>query len=399
MPEPSPTDSNLKLPIRVLHVVPTFYPAVRFGGPIHSLLGLCDGLSRTGQVSVRVLTTDSNGPTRRQRLPVRSFPLRRSDGFDIYYFRKWWGREFSGGLLARLLPMIRWAEVVHLTSVYSFSTPPALFLCRLLRKPVVWSPRGQLQRWHGSRHTFFKHAWEMVCNAMLDPHRCVMHVTSAPEAEESRRRISRVQWEIVPNGVEIPPGVSDRAYGDSGMLRLLFIGRLDSKKGIENLLYSLKTLDDDVHLTICGTGEYGYEASLRALVDSLALTGRVRFAGHVKDDEKSRAFLDADICVVPSYTENFAMVVAEALAHAVPVIASRGTPWAEIEARGCGMWVENDPESLARAIVEMRSRDLASMGQKGRRWMQESFSWEATAARMRDIYSRLGRAGVEEANP
>jgi glycosyltransferase involved in cell wall biosynthesis len=380
--------------LRVLHVVPTFFPATYFGGPIYSLLGLCSGLAGTGKVALRVLTTDSNGPAGRDRLPVEAFPVRRSEGFEIYYCRKWWGRELSGTLLKKLLPMIRWADVVHLTSVYSFSTPPTLFLCRLLRKPVIWSPRGQLQRWRGSRRPLFKRLWEAVCNVMLDPRRCVLHVTSQGEAEESRRRITRARVEVVANGVEIPPVASDRSWMPSGRLRLLFIGRLDPKKGIENLLYALKMLNGRAGLTICGAGEPGYEASLRGLVDDLALAERVNFTGHVGSDEKSRAFRDSDICVVPSYTENFAMVVAEALAHGVPVIASRGTPWAEIGTRDCGLWVENDPDSLARAIEQMRTRDLRGMGQNGRRWMQEGFSWQAVSERMCTIYGRFAGNGV-----
>ena len=83
------------------------------------------------------------------------------------------------------------------------------------------------------------------------------------------------------------------------------------------------------------------------------------------------------------------MVVAEALAHGVPVIASWGTPWKELVERQCGLWVENDPSSLMKAITEMRSRNLSQMGRSGRQWMEESFSWEAVAGRMSTVYSSL----------
>jgi glycosyltransferase involved in cell wall biosynthesis len=88
------------------------------------------------------------------------------------------------------------------------------------------------------------------------------------------------------------------------------------------------------------------------------------------------------------------MVVAEALAHGVPVIASRGTPWKELVERQCGLWVENDPSSLAKAITEMRGRNLGQMGKNGRQWMEHSFSWVAVAGRMHAVYSNLvSRAG------
>ena len=146
--------------IKVLHVVPTFYPATYFGGPIYSLFGLCNVLARAGEIELRVLTTDSSGPARRDRLPLQEFPVRRPEGYEVYYCRKWWDKEFSVSLLRMLYLMIRWADVVHLTSAYSFSTLPTLILCRLLRKPVVWSPRGALQRWEGSTKPFLKHFWK-----------------------------------------------------------------------------------------------------------------------------------------------------------------------------------------------------------------------------------------------
>lgn len=83
------------------------------------------------------------------------------------------------------------------------------------------------------------------------------------------------------------------------------------------------------------------------------------------------------------------MVVAEALAHAVPVLASRGTPWAEVEKYGCGLWVENTPESLAVALGEIKSRELAEMGKRGRAWMTLKFSWDSVANRMLNLYERL----------
>ena len=375
--------------MKVLHVTPTFFPATFFGGPIYSLLGLCAALTRLGVVDLRVLTTDSSGPSRHDRLAVIDFFVRRPEGYRVYYCQKTWGKEFSVRLLLRLVSMVRWADVVHLTSAYSFSTLPTLLLCRLMRKPVVWSPRGALQRWEGSTRPLLKRIWEMICNWLLSPQRSALHVTSQNEAEESRRRITRARVEIVGNGVEIPSVLGERAWRLDGTLRLLYIGRLHPKKGIENLLQALGALDDNVMLTVCGAGEPAYETSLKNLVHTLGLGARARFQGHVDGERKSTAFREADICVVPSFTENFAMVVAEALAHGVPVIASRGTPWKELVRRDCGLWVENDPVSLVQAITEMRNRNLGQMGRNGRQWMQESFSWEVVAARMYAIYRSL----------
>lgn len=350
---------------------------------------MCNALSQPGGVRLRVLTTDSSGPSQQDRLEVQAFPVRRSEGYEVYYCRKWWGKEFSGKLLSMLYHMIGWADVVHLTSVYSFSTIPTLFLCKLLRKPVVWSPHGALQRWEGSTKPLLKRTWEIICNGLLNPDRCVLHVTSKDEAEESRRRITRARVEVIANGTDIPLTAPERSWMPEGRLRLLFIGRLDPKKGIENLLRALTMLDGDVLLTICGAGESGYVLSLKELVRQLGLSSKVHFLGHVDGDKKSRVFWNSDVSVVPSFTENFGMVVVESLAHGVPVISSRGTPWKKIVEHDCGLWVDNDPALLAKAIAAIRTKDLQQMGLNGRKWMEEEFSWMKISERMRSVYQQL----------
>ncbi len=374
--------------MKVLHIVPTFYPATYFGGPVFSVYGLCNAISQMPDVELRVLTTDNAGPELR-RIKSETFPVLFPGGYSVYYFKYLFGVSVSPLMLFRMPSMIRWADIVHITSVYSFPTIPALLFCKILRKPVVWSPRGALQGWEGSTRPLLKRVWESICNALLDKHRCVLHVTSENEAEESGQKITKARIEILKNGVDIPPENPKRNWMPDRKLRLLFMGRLHPKKGIENLLQAIKVLNRENVLTICGTGDADYVLSLKTIADNLGIAGRVHFTGHVESDEKSRIFWSSDVSVVPSYTENFAMVVAEALAHGVPVIASKGTPWSEIIGHQCGLWVENDPVSLVRAISEIRNKDLHQMGLNGRRWMEEEFSWDIIARGMLSLYQRL----------
>jgi glycosyltransferase involved in cell wall biosynthesis len=311
-------------------------------------------------------------------------------GYEVFVFHRRWGSSVSPGMFTRLWPLIRWADVVHLTAVYSAPTIPTLLACRLLGKPVVWSPRGALQRWEEATKPLAKKAWERICNALVSRTKCVLHVTSEQEAHESFKRIPKAAVTVIPNGVEIPETLPERDWMPGGRLRLLYIGRLHRKKGLENLLRALKILGDEtVLLTVCGSGDAAYTQSLRELSRELHLEQRVTFYGHVDGGSKRDAFLHADVCVVPSFTENFGMVAAEALAHGVPVIASRGTPWADLEKHGCGLWVDNTPAILARSIMEIRSENLYEMGKRGRVWMQQDLTWGSVAAEMFDLYQDL----------
>jgi glycosyltransferase involved in cell wall biosynthesis len=379
--------------LKILHVSPAFFPATYWGGPIFSVASLCRALASNG-TELRVLTTDSAGPSASDRIDPaaqRSYPL--GHGVAISYCRRLAGVSVSPGLLARLLPLVTWADLVHLTGTYSFPTIPTLLACRLLRKPLVWSPRGALQatqEWAGATNRPAKRLWEQVCSSILGNARCTLHVTSVEEEKASLARVRVRMAKVIRNGVEVPAALAPRPWTPDGRLRLLFLGRLDPKKGIENLLHALASLrDPSISLSICGTGDPGYVSHLERLAASLPVAPRTRFHGHVDGERKTDAFATADICVAPSHNENFCMVVAESLAHAVPVIASTGTPWARLAERGCGRWVDNSPESLARAIAEMRKERLAEMGSRGRKWMQEEFGWDAVAREMRELYRAL----------
>jgi glycosyltransferase involved in cell wall biosynthesis len=294
-------------------------------------------------------------------------------------------------MLLRFLPSyIRLADVVHLTAVYSFPTIPTLLICRLLNKPVVWSPRGALQRWKGSSRITAKALWEWVCR-MAAPKNLVLHVTSREEAMASVKRFPGFETIVIPNGIEIPEKVShDRG---NEVLRLFYLGRLHPIKGIENLLASCKIINDRSgiawSLTIAGSGDPHYTDKIRSKIKALGLSDRVKMAGHIRREDKQVLFENADIAVIPSHSENFGMVVAEALAHSVPVIAAKGTPWKRLEEMGCGLWVDNDPESLAKAIERMSRMPLREMGQRGRDWMQKEFSWDQRSHEMVACYTAL----------
>lgn len=380
--------------MRILHVTPAYYPATYWGGPIFSVLGLNKALAAIPGVHLRVLTTDSAGPRVAQRLPTENnSPVSYPPGYEVYFCRRLAGADISPGLLTRLIELARWADVIHLTATYSFPTIPTLLATRILRRPIVWSPRGALQasyEWAGARRRIAKRLWERTCNGIVKGQRCVLHVTSEAERYASLQLIPAAGAQIVPNGVEVPKDAPQRSWRPGGRLRLLFLGRLDRKKGLENLLDALPRLrNSEVSLEICGTGDPIYIASLRTRVKTLTLDRVVIFSGQVDGERKSNAFYNADVCVIPSHSENFCLVVAEALAHGVPVIASTGTPWPGVVDHDCGEWVDNSPASLATSILGMRNKPLAEMGMRGREWMQSAFAWGAIATEMHALYVSL----------
>jgi glycosyltransferase involved in cell wall biosynthesis len=380
--------SNDEAPMRILHVTPFFAPAWAYGGLPEAAYQLARHESCAG-VAVRVLTTNANGWGKRLDAAAIAQYARR-DGIDVRYCARVARQSVSLELLGALAEQVRWADVVHLHAAYSFPTIPTLIASRMLKRPVVWTPHGAFQRWSGSRRVGLKSLWERVCLA-IGSDSVVYHLTSDAEVDETRARFLRAAIARIANGVEVPPTVN-RTTCDAG-LRLGFVGRIDPKKGIENLLAACRIVKErgalEFLLTIAGAGSPDYEAKLRDEITRLELSDKVTMLGDVRGDEKRRMFEMIDVAVVPSFTENFGIVVAEALAHSVAVIASTGTPWKDVEQRGCGLWVDNDPTSLADAIVKINSMSVVEMGRCGRRWMAADYSWESAASEMITLYQRM----------
>ncbi len=376
---------------KILYVSPHFAPAWRYGGLVEAVYQFARHVTRAG-AEVSVLTTDADGP-------LASLESNRLEAYErgdlsVRYCRRLMRNSVSIEMVRCLLPHVRWADAVHLHAAYSFPTIPTMIAARVAGKPLVWTPHGALQRWDGSRRVVSKAIWDAIC-AVAAPRTMVLHATSREEAAESGKRFPRAPIELVPNGVAIPASLARTERGP--LLRLGFIGRLDPKKGIENLLTACRQLSDggqsQFSLTIAGSGEPAYVEKLSVMVASLGIGSHVTLAGEVRGVAKARFFESIDVVVVPSYTENFAIVVAETLAHGAAVIASKGTPWSDVERVGCGLWVDNSPESLAEAISRIGVMPIGEMGARGREWVTGEFSWERCASKMLDCYQRMIAAG------
>lgn len=388
--------------MKLLHVTPWYYPATYWGGPISTLYHMNNALARISGVEIKVLTTDSAGPKVSDRLTEeeKCTPL----PYEVVFTRRLADLSISPGMLRALPLWVRWADVVHLTYIFSFPSIPTLILCWLYRKPVVWSLRGALltdeNRDNYDPQSWLKHAlkagWHGICRSLISPKRVALHVTTVQERESADKVYLGARFAVIPNGVEVPDTLPERdRWLPNGQLRLMFMGRLAPVKGIENLLRAMARLDIPVSLDIYGTGSgnqggRNYSEGLVVLARELGLLNeKVRFLGHVNGEAKARAFMEADVCMIPSYSENFCVVVAEALALGLPVIVSDRLAWAEVASRGCGLVVGNDPASLAEAASQIREMDLAEMGETGWRWMKERFEWDFIVKEMYELYQEI----------
>jgi glycosyltransferase involved in cell wall biosynthesis len=374
--------------LRVLQATPGYAPAYGLGGPTQSLEGLAKHLARLG-VDVRVLTTDCAGKT--ERLQVgRGWQT--WEGIPVRYVRRWLPPDVSPTYFPLAVIEARRADVVHVTGIFSVPSMQAMVAAIATKRPVVLSARGVLEE-HALDYgpVRRKQSWLAACKPLLR-RVTTFHATSNKEADSIRKALgSAVHVQVIPNGVDLPPS-GRRVEREAGDPIIGFLGRIHRVKALGQLIEAAAILRDRAPrfaLQLAGpTPDRRYREELQAQVQRLGLQGMVVLPGELLGEAKRAFYERCRVVVLPSTTENFGNIVPEALSHGVPVVASRFTPWAELEEAGCGRWVENSPTELANAIEPyLRSADLSrSEGERGLALVKRRYTWEAVARSMIDVY-------------
>lgn len=390
--------------MRICFVVPSFYPATRFGGPIYSTLGLCKALASRGN-SVEVLTTDaSKGAALDVRGPQ---PHTLAENLSVWYCRNIVPDRFSAEFCRRLVPHVRRADVVAVSGFFNIEAVLGLIAGSVLGRPLVVSPRGVLAPVYLRTGRLRKRIWaRMLVSPFASS--ALWHATSVGEACDIRSLLGRRRVCVIPNGVDARSYRKGDAVTREQFCRefapglracphvIVTMARLHKVKNIDKLIQAHSVVRrrlPDAHLFIAGE-DAGMRKALQRLVTRLRITENVHFMGHISGDRKVRFLGGADVFALPSAGENFGMVYAEALAAGTPVVASRNTPWRIVERRGCGRWVSVAVDDIADGIMEVLLQDARSMGIRGQKLISERFDWPVVAQR----YERLLWRAVERAN-
>lgn len=330
--------------MKVLFPVQVFYPS-QAGGPANTVFWLAKHLKANG-FEPTIVSTDMgiNGASSLNEW------VETEAGRTIYVRTRHQYFPLRQTLIS--LRELYSADIVHLSSLLFPTAFITGIFARLFGKKIAWSPRGELDDYSlsYSRSRKLPVLWLIQKLAGVYP---LYHSTSDEETSLIQKRFgndARIRQII--NFVEIEPMI-DRKPSNY----LLFIGRLNHKKGIDLLLRAVATSKEfrskGSILKIAGTGPESYKGYLKELSDDLGLASAVEFLGQVEGIEKQRLYANAYFTFMPSHSENFGNVVVESLAQGTPVVASKGTPWRSLEDERIGHWIENDIQSLANTIDEI----------------------------------------------
>jgi glycosyltransferase involved in cell wall biosynthesis len=362
--------------LRILHVVPTYFPATRYGGPIVAVHGLARALAARGH-EVHVFTTNVDGAGTSD-VPL-DCPVS-LEGVRVHYFASQFRRlYYSPSMLRQLRLFVPLCDILHLHSVFLWPTSAAARVAARGGIPYVVSPRGMLVReLIGRKSRIVKSAWLRLVEERTLRQASLVHFTAQRELDDARHlKVPIPAAAVIPNGVELLPPAVTEPRGDE----LLFLGRLNWKKGLDRLIEAMKLLPE-ARLVVAGNDEESYAATLPR-------ADNVRFVGAVFGAEKDALLRRAAALVLPSISENFGNVVLEALAAGTPVVVTPEVGLAaDVEAAGAGIVTPSDPPRLAAALRELL-RDPArreEMGRRGRALVEERFTWPRVAEEMEAAY-------------
>ena len=384
--------------MNIIHTTTSLAP--EFGGPVRIITAVCLELASLGN-QVTLVYLDFGNDFGQSRLPSHE---------NLHYvkcevkfrtgMRPVWVPEYR----SKLLDVISEKDnlVIHDNGIW---LPYSGVLHNLAHKhniPVITSIHGMLEPWPMRYGRIRKlAAWHIYQKNRLEKN-VLLHATSNVEAENLRKLGLHLPIAVIPDGTIIPEQASLPKPERSSKKTMLFLSRIHPKKGLLNLVKAIDYLrPSDWKVVIAGYDENNYQSIVEKAVQDTGLKDYFTFVGPVDDEQKWGLYNSADLFILPTHSENFGIVIPEALAAETPVITTRGTPWKELIEYNCGWWVEPTVLDLIDSLENAFSLDdqqLKQMGKNGRMLVEEKYSWPAVAKGLNDVYQWMLKKGPKPEN-
>ncbi len=386
--------------MKVNLIIPSFYPATIYGGPIFSTFSICKELIKLDNIQIYVSTTNAN-MTKHLNVEINKY-IELEDNFFVKYYNDTIINTISLPLLFHIFKDIKNSDIVHIQSIFSISTPISLFFSKKYNKPIFLSPRGQLGEWCLGTRGKLKRQW---LKYFIRPfsRNVTWHATAEKEKDEILSIFFDAKVEVIPNGIFVNDYKQYNNFSRGEYLKkytkfnddcvnkvIVSLGRLHKKKGFDILIEAFNKIvpiHPNSYLLIAGPDE-GEKQNLIKLISNLRLNNKVFLIGNIEDQDKIDFLANADLFVLPSHNENFGNVYLESLAAGTPVVASKNTPWEGVEPHNCGIWAENTVDRITNAMMEVLDKDRDTM-RRNSMIFASGYDWANIAIKFKNTFERM----------
>ena len=356
--------------------------AINAGGPTTCTLNLVEGLRKI-EIEVDLLTHDVEDGCDNLISTDSFMKIVKPSKYPRYGYSK----ELKNWLVTN-----NNYDLYHSNALWQYSTHATSKQAKQVNKPHIISPHGML-----FPEALKKSKWIKIFSLLLyqlnDLKRATaFHATSIQEMDHIRAFGLKQPIAVIPNGIDLSSIKKPSFEIKKGKQKIGFMGRLDPIKNLENLIRAWSQVNEvtnNAELVIIGDGEEEYKSQLLALTEKLKVNN-ICYTGFITGVKQDAILNELSYLILPSKSENFGMVVAEALIRGIPVIASKGTPWEELNTKKCGWWVDNNVENLAETIEKALSTDeidRIEMGKRGYQLIKNKYSIECVASQMLEFYN------------
>lgn len=359
--------------MKVVHYMPSIDKST--GGTAIYLQELASSLKT--QVDLYVLTSFSENPVDLNEVNVQFLDFSLINIFKL--------ENEALIIFKRIKP-----DILHLNTIWLPQNHFILNAAKRLNIPIILTPHGMLEPWIMARNPLKKRIAMILYQKKDIKKASIIHATADMEAINIRKLGFMNPMVVIPNGIDLSSLPAPKTeYGNK---KMVFLSRIHPKKGIELLLEAWSQIQiGDWNLEIAGDGDPEYIKSIKKKIDSIGFTS-VKLVGPKYGEEKWDFIKSADLFVLPTFSENFGIVIAEALAMGVPVITSKGTPWEELEIHQCGWWIDLSLDNIKNALINAMQRnpkDLNKMGNQGIQLISNNYDIKDVAMSLYNEYHTL----------
>lgn len=282
-------------------------------------------------------------------------------------------------------------DLVHVNGIWNPQNALFQSVAQQLRIKVILSPHGMLEPYILKRNWLKKQIALTLYQKKALKSVDFFHVTANSELSQIRTLGYKQALGVIPNGIDLSDITQKKSSINRKIKNILFLSRLHPKKGIDLLIEAVAKIDiKNFNVIIAGEGDEKYINFLKGYVIKHGVNDVFKFVGPLYGDSKSDVFKNADLFVLPTHSENFGIVIVEALATNIPVITTTGAPWEELNKKKCGWWIELNVANLKNTLdkaINKTPEELATMGELGRKLVEENYDIKIVAKQMIVFYN------------